>query len=185
MRFFRQFLDNPATTGAICSSSPFLAATIVRAAKVSEASHILEIGPGDGAFTRCIIAEKRPEARLRLVEKNPFFAEEIRRKFPDIPVYLGCASEFASQHPEETEDSIVSGLPWAAFDESLQRRILSSITRLLAPGGTFATFAYYGPHMLPAGRRFRSLLHEYFSHITTTPLVLINLPPAFVYMCKI
>ena len=52
----------------------------------------------------------------------------------------------------------------------------------LAPGGCFVTFAYYGFHQLPGGRRFRALLERLLPQVTTTEVVWANLPPAFVYV---
>jgi phospholipid N-methyltransferase len=76
----------------------------------------------------------------------------------------------------------VSGLPWTAFPESLQDAILGNVLPHLAPGGCFVTFAYYGFHQLPGGRRFRALLERLLPQVTTTEVVWANLPPAFVYV---
>ncbi|MFZ4780304.1 MAG: hypothetical protein ACOYM3_33540, partial [Terrimicrobiaceae bacterium] len=75
-------------------------------------------------------------------------------------------------------------LPWAAFPESLQDSILSEITSALTADGIFATFAYFGPHRLKAGRAFRKKLSHHFQEIGMTSVVLANLPPAFVYFCR-
>ena len=79
---------------------------------------------------------------------------------------------------------ILSGLPWAVFPADLQKRILGEIHNSLSPGGTFATFAYYGPHRLKAGRRFSENLKSVFSSVEKSRVVLNNFPPAFVYRCK-
>ena len=78
-------------------------------------------------------------------------------------------------------DTIVSGLPWTAFPQSLQEAILDRVLPFLKPGGVMVTFAYAGFHLLPGGRRFRSFLQSRCSTLNTTPVVWRNLPPAFVY----
>ena len=58
------------------------------------------------------------------------------------------------------------------------------LDELLSEGGYFATFAYLQGLMLPAGIRFRKLLNELFSEVTTSRVVWKNLPPALVYRCR-
>ncbi len=70
------------------------------------------------------------------------------------------------------------------FDPALQRTILGGIRDVLGKGGIFATFAYFGPHWLPGGQSFRNLLRSVFPDTRTSPVVLQNLPPAFVYYCR-
>ena len=79
-------------------------------------------------------------------------------------------------------DVIVSGLPWTAFPRELQMAILDNVLPHLAPGGCFATFAYWGFHQLPSGRQFRHLLHENLPGVETSRVVWANMPPAFVYV---
>ena len=80
-------------------------------------------------------------------------------------------------------DAVLCGLPWASFPESLQREIMEAMLSMLAPGGKFATFAYWQGVILPAGMRFSRLLSETFSSVERSPTVWRNLPPAFVYRC--
>jgi phospholipid N-methyltransferase len=55
---------------------------------------------------------------------------------------------------------------------------------VLRPGGQFVTFAYLHGLPLPAGRRFANRLPEYFSEISRSRTVWMNLPPALVYRCR-
>jgi phospholipid N-methyltransferase len=54
---------------------------------------------------------------------------------------------------------------------------------VLAPGGQFATFAYWQGMLLPAAWRFSRRLHRTFSSVQRSRTVWRNLPPAFVYRC--
>lgn len=185
LRFVRAFLKSPGMVGAVWPSSPALASMMVRAARVRSARFVLEIGPGSGAFTGAILDNLHPEARFLAVEKSPELAKTVAEKFPHARVVVGCATNLTSYLQDQgTPDSIVSGLPWAAFPESLQDAILSEITGSLSADGVFATFAYFGPHRLKAGRAFRKKLAGHFQEIGTTSVVLANLPPAFVYFCR-
>lgn len=186
MLFLKEALFSPQTTGAIAPSSPFLARVIVEKAAVHQASRILEIGPGTGAFTEQIIKRKRDDAHFVALERNPHFAADLRGKFPNAQIVQGCATELsnhAAEHAFHEAESIVSGLPWTIFDAKLQRTILGGIRDVLGRGGVFATFAYFGPHWLPGGQSFRELLRSVFPDTRTSPVVIRNVPPAFVYYC--
>jgi phospholipid N-methyltransferase len=183
-QFFRHFLRHRGQTGAIAPSSVFLARRMSAAVGAHRAGAIVEIGPGTGAFTRELHRQRHPEATLILIEKNPDFAAWLRERFPELPVVQDCATR-AREHLDRLEiphvDAVVSGLPWAAMPASLQDDLLGAIREILAPGGIFATFAYFGPHWLPAGARFRQRLQQHFPKLETSPVELRNLPPAFVY----
>lgn len=174
--------------GAICPSSRFLARLIVQEANVRNARSIAELGPGEGVFTRHIMAVKPTESRFIALEKNEVFARALKNRHPDMPIVEGCATEFsdhARQHGLGPVQSVVSGLPWAAFPCRLQTEILTQVREsLCGESGVFATFAYYGFHWMPAGRAFRRKLKESFREVRTSRIELRNLPPAFVYTAR-
>ncbi len=187
MQFFKEAIFAPHTTGAIAPSSKYLARVIVHKAGVTDATRILELGPGTGIFTEHILEVKKDDAHFVALERNPNFATDLRAKFPHTRIVQGCATELvahAAEHKFHAADSIVSGLPWTIFDPKLQRTILGGIRDVLGPGGTFATFAYFGPHWLPGGQNFRNLLRSVFPNTRTSPVVIRNFPPAFVYYCQ-
>jgi phosphatidylethanolamine/phosphatidyl-N-methylethanolamine N-methyltransferase len=183
--FVREFLRSPGSVGAVWPSSPALAREIIRSAQVATADFVLEIGPGNGAFTGEILSSLRPGARFLAIEKSVELARGVAERFPAVRVVAGCATELDSHlDGHGSPDSVVSGLPWAAFGEPLQESLLRQITAALHPDGTFATFAYFGPHRLKAGRAFREKLGKHFREIRRSPVVLANFPPAFVYFCR-
>lgn len=185
--FAREFFRNWKETGAIMPSSRALAHRICEAANVPHARRVLELGPGTGAITH-VIRDCIPEGADFLgVELNPVFVRDLQTRFPGFHFAEGCAQEYDFESylpPGEGFDSIVSGLPWTAFPESLQVSILDHVLPRLVPGGSFATFAYWGFHKLRQGRHFRELLVRQHGVLRTTPVVWGNLPPAFVYVVK-
>lgn len=187
-RFVCEMIRSPQGTGAIFPSSPALAKRIVSMAGVANASRVVEIGPGTGVFTHEILASMREETRFFAVERNAAFVNHLRNRFPNAQILEGCATNLGDllrANGIENAESLVSGLPWANFNTQLQIQILTAIRAAMSPGAIFTTFAYYGPHLLPAGRRFRSVLHEMFPVVETSPVELLNFPPAFVYYCKL
>jgi len=181
--FFREFLTNWQTTGAIAPSSAALARRMMQAARGSEARSLLELGPGTGAFTRQIQDCLPKEARYLGLDMNPAFIETLRHQFPQLRFEQAPAQDFDYESflGGTKFDAIVCGLPWTAFPESLQTAILDRAFSVLRPGGVFATFAYTGFHRLPRGQKFRELLSGHCAQLSTTSTVWGNLPPAFVY----
>ncbi len=60
---------------------------------------------------------------------------------------------------------------------------MDAMFAVLAPGGQFATFAYWQGVALPSGKRFARLLDQRFSSVGRSRTVWKNMPPAFVYRC--
>ena len=185
LNFIKQFIIHPTQTGAIWPSSAELGHVITDAACLSEASVIVEWGPGTGVFTEQILQKKSGDALFFAMELNPDFVRATQARCPTAQIYHDSAtktSTILAQHQKSQCDAIICGLPWAAFDESLQDALLDTLLEVLHPGARFLTFAYLQGLLLPAGRRFRQKLQSRFSRVTTTRTVWRNTPPAFVYV---
>jgi len=187
IRFFGHFLARPVLTGAIAPSSRWLAERMVEGVGLKAAETVVELGPGTGAFTRLIRRSLKPSSLFLALEINPSFAAGLVRELPGVQVINDSAERLQQHlrnHGRSAADCILSGLPWAGFPQDLQDRLLGAVVDGLRPGGSFSTFAYVHAAWLPPGRRFRRLLESHFSKVRTTPLVWLNLPPAFVYRCE-
>lgn len=69
-------------------AAPETAERIVEAARIGPSDTVFEVGPGDGALTRAIVARG---ARLAAVEIDPLRAEALSREFADNPrVAVAC-----------------------------------------------------------------------------------------------
>jgi phosphatidylethanolamine/phosphatidyl-N-methylethanolamine N-methyltransferase len=185
---FRHFLweamANYRDTGALAPSSRFLAQLIAKESLLEGAHTVLEVGPGTGVFTEELLRQMTPGGKLVVIEKNGRFAQVLRQRFPSLTVIEDCATLLPTHMRAlqlEPADRIISGLPWAAMPPRLQVRLLRAIRDCLKPGGIFTTFAYFGPHWLPAGQLFRRRLQRVFSKVERTAVEVRNLPPAFVY----
>jgi phospholipid N-methyltransferase len=185
--FIKAMMRSPGSVGAIWPSSPFLAKAMVRASSLDSAEHVLELGPGTGAFTGEILSSLPNGASFSAIEIDPELALTMSKKFPRAKVIAGCATKLGEHLATENvspPDAILSGLPWTVFDERLQTDILSQIHDVLREGGVFSTFAYYGPHRLKGGQAFRRKLETTFGRVQRSPVVLRNFPPAFIYTCR-
>lgn len=186
--FLKHFITKPTTTGAIAPSSKYLAREIVKQAGVSRAKLVLEFGPGTGAFTHEIIHSKKNDADFVAVERNGELVKILKNKFPDSNIVEDCIENIEEILKklgiEKKADCIVCGLPWAAFEDDLQERLLNATHEILKDGGVFTTFAYLQGLMLPAGQNFKRNIHKRFGKVEKSRVVWRNLPPAFVYRCE-
>jgi ubiquinone/menaquinone biosynthesis C-methylase UbiE len=119
-------------------------------ADVQLGDDVLEIGPGFGATTRVLA---RQNGMLSVLELDPGYCERLRRQLGGrVRVVQGDASEMP--FPDARFSAVVSftmlhHLP----SRQSQDRLLSEVSRVLRPGGTFA-----GTDSIAASALFK-LLH--------------------------
>jgi phosphatidylethanolamine/phosphatidyl-N-methylethanolamine N-methyltransferase len=180
----RQKISDFKKIGSITPSSEKLALKIVETANIKNRKVIVEFGPGNGVFTKQILKAKDPNALYFAIELNQELANETLKNCPDALVYLDSAtnlSKYLKKHGIDKCDCIVSGLPFANFNEKLQDEILEIVKTSLSPDGIFLTFSYNLSLLTKAGKLFRKKLPHFFNHVKRTDTVWANLPPAFIY----
>ncbi len=174
--------------GAIAASSSYLARMIVDGLDLRNADAVLEYGPGTGAVTDFILKELNPRAKFVAIEVNSEFANDFRMRHPDVALVQDSVENVRSicDHAGiDAADCIISGLPWGGFPHAFQVKLMDKMMSVLKPGGRCVTFAYvHAAGLQPRGRRFASLLPRYFTTVTKSPVVWLNVPPAFVYRCR-
>ncbi|MBM3257316.1 MAG: methyltransferase domain-containing protein [Candidatus Liptonbacteria bacterium] len=173
--FVRQFLRNRREVGSVIPSSPFLVRTMLAVPSLAPARKILELGAGLGCMTEGIVRRMRPDASVTVVEVNPVFCRELRKRFTDPRVRVLNLSVFAlAAHRTERFDCIISSIPLANFTPAEQERLVEEVTRVLAPDGVYVQYQYSLISLRLLRKRFRSV------RVRFVPL---NIPPAFVYIC--
>ena len=183
----REFFRNPLATGAVMPSSGALARAMTSEIGVKTARTVVELGPGTGAITGHIIKEMAPDAQFIAIELNRKMFNVFIKNHPDVRVFNENAANLRAILAREglfEADIIISGLPWASFGASLQRRLLMEITGSLSPRGIFTTFAYLQGLAMPSGRAFKRRLERRFTTVQRTPVIWRNIPPAIVYRCR-
>lgn len=186
-KFISEFVCHPKAVGAVAPSSQQLARHLMRSIDWGDTTTLVEYGPGTGAITRAIVSQLQPEMKFLAIEINPCFAEILQDRFPEAHVCKGSVEqvkEHCERHDIDSVDVILSGLPWASFSEPRQTAYLNATMQVLRPGGQFITFGYLQGLLLPAGRRFRKKLRDYFGEVRVSKPVWANLPPAFFYCCR-
>jgi phosphatidylethanolamine/phosphatidyl-N-methylethanolamine N-methyltransferase len=203
--FFREFLTNYRTTGAILPSGRPLGAALARFVGDgrARARRILEVGPGTGSVTRRIVEAMGPDDRLDLVELNETFVQCLRHRLQSDEAFRPLAGRTRLLHcpveqlpRQRAYDLIISGLPLNNFSVSEVRGILGAFSGLLKPGGTLSFFEYMAIRRLRAllsGRAERSrlrgigqalgtLLRE---HEIRRDWIWPNVPPAWVHHVRL
>jgi phosphatidylethanolamine/phosphatidyl-N-methylethanolamine N-methyltransferase len=185
--FLRQFVRSPRTVGAVLPSSPALARAMLAPVDFASARTIVEFGPGTGAFTREIARRLAPGCRYLGIDLNPTFVRRLAVEFPLLTFVHGSVADLdqilAAQRINVV-DAIVCGLPWALLPVALQESVFAAMDRALVPGGVFVTFGYLQSLILPGAWALRRRLRREFAHVSHTPVVWGNVPPAFAYICR-
>jgi phospholipid N-methyltransferase len=179
--FLKQWVKNPREIGSITPSSRFLTREVVSRIDFSRMKRVAELGPGTGVFTEAILAQMPPDARLIAVDTNAAFVEQLRREIRDarLTVVEGSAEsidEIVREAGWAQADAIVSGIPYSLLPKPVMYGILESVRRALGNEGIFVGYQY--------SKMLRPHLLSVFRNVHYRP-VLLNLPPAFVYTCRV
>lgn len=184
LRFFWRFFLRPKNQGALQPSSVHLVEELLRDMDIETAQSLAELGPGTGVATSVLLERKASGTSLLAIENDVQWVRLLRRRYPELDLIHGDASQlavFAKERDLAPFDAVICGLPFAIFDEKLQRSILAAVSSSLKPGGGFSTFAYVHGKELPSARRFAALLNEYFENVESGETIWRNTPPAMVY----
>ncbi len=185
--FLKRFLANPGLIGAILPSSPALCREIISHINIESSEAVIELGPGTGVITDEILSRINHQTKFVAIELDNKMYNTLRRNRPALNIVNDSAEnlpEIMKNAEIKHLNTIISGLPWAAFPEKLQLGILNAIVNSLCDGGYFTTFAYLQGLLLPAGQRFKKLLRKSFKEVTVSRVIWTNVPPAIVYRCK-
>lgn len=181
LRFLKQWVRNPREIGSVTPSSRFLTREVVSQIDFSRARHIAELGPGTGVFTQAILDHLAPDGQLLAVDTNAGFVEHLRREIADPRlVVVEASAERLDALVEEAGwpgvDAVVSGIPYSLLPKQVARAILQASRNALGDDGVFVGYQY--------SRMLRPQLLDVFGNVRYRS-VLLNLPPAFVYTCRV
>jgi phospholipid N-methyltransferase len=181
--FFRRFLDNPRTVGAVLPSTRRLGDEMVRGLALRADDVVVEYGCGTGSLTASIaeLVRATPGARFLGIEREPRFVDVLRARFPDLEFVRDDVENVAALLAERglpPPRAVLSGLPLILLPTMEQ--IVATTAAVLAPGGEFRTFSYIQSWPMPAAFRLRRLLRERFAEHGRSRLVIGNVPPAWV-----
>jgi phospholipid N-methyltransferase len=179
--FVKEFFREKKQVGAIAPSSKYLMKKMLEPIDFGKAKVIIELGPGNGVFTKGLLAKMSADSKLFSFELNSTFYDLICGNIKDERLILlnKSAEEIQStlqEHGIEKADYIVSSLPLAVIDAPIKNAILDAAVSHLHPEGIYVQFQY----TLNA----KKLLESKFKQVKYK-FVPANIPPAFVYSCKL
>lgn len=176
MTFLQGFLKRPLEVGSIVPSSRFLERRITRAAGVSDAQLVVELGPGTGGTTRALLRAMKPTARLLTIEVNPAFVKVLSfTSDPRLIVHRGSAADLPAvleEHRLPAPDTVLSGIPFSTMPKTIGRDILRAVHDALEPGGVFVAYQVRD--------RVEGFGREVFGR-ASVQTELLNVPPMRVY----
>ncbi len=168
LRFARQFLRHPRQLGTVVQSGRTLAARM--AEEVGDSVQVVEFGAGTGPVTREILRRLPGNACLTSFEINRDFCRCLE-EIDDTRLQIVNDDAIHCERYVEQPDCVVSGLPLTLFDCRAREAILGIAGR----AGRFIQLQYT--------TALNKDLKRYFSDVRLK-LVLLNFPPAFVYVCR-
>ncbi|WP_425436323.1 class I SAM-dependent methyltransferase [Paenibacillus rigui] len=175
--FLYKFMRTPKQIGSVTPSSTFLARKMLEPVPWSKVASVVELGAGTGAITRHMDAVRRRDTTVLLFEQDPHLLSRLKEAFPDYACHEdACGLRNALKETGiDRLDCVLSGLPFFNFPHQLREQIMQEVTAALRPGGLFIAFQY--------SQQMRKRLSRDFEieHIHFVPL---NVPPAFVYVCR-
>ncbi|MCL1875648.1 MAG: methyltransferase domain-containing protein [Synergistaceae bacterium] len=180
--FFKRFISAPSRIGSVTPSSKYLMHEMLNKVIWSECESIVELGAGTGVFT-CKIAEKMASGRLIVFEIDEKLRSMIKTNHKKNKKLKVTIHSNAEELPETIEsfglrkvDCILSSLPFTALPQKMTDNILNAIAECLKPDGKFVAYQYSHIMKKEFEKRFKSVKVSF---------VLRNIPPAFVYECKL
>lgn len=178
-KFITEVLKSTGTIGALSPSSSFLAKKMIAPIQFQNTKCIVEFGPGTGVFTHKILENLPLDAKLLAFEINPVFIEELEAIKDNRLVIINDSAEkiedYLTKYNFSSADYIVSSLPFAMIPDDVVHRILINSDKALTKNGKYIQFQY----SLNAKKK----LKDYFSSVKIN-FTLLNIPPAFVYVCS-
>ncbi|WP_311519024.1 class I SAM-dependent methyltransferase [Paenibacillus albidus] len=170
----------PAFAGAdrsITPSSGKLAAAMLKPIPWERTRAVAELGAGTGTITKHIRAAAGADTRVILFEKDPYLRRKLKGNFMNYTCYPDCSCLLHSLRQEGVQslDCIISGLPFFNFPQEVRDRLIAEIVASLKEEGLFIAFQY--------SQQMKRQLNEHFD-ILDIRFVPMNLPPAFVYVCR-
>lgn len=162
--------------GAITSTSGHIVKKIVEIINFAVADIIIEYGPGNGAITRTLLNNMKPNAILYVFETNKYFINDLAKIIDKRLIIINDDAEHAryvlnNRYNIEKADYIISTIPFTFIETKKRRRIIYKSFSLLKKNGLFITYQYSWFILNLIKKQFKNVQWKF---------VLLNIPPAHI-----
>lgn len=181
---FREFLRAPTRVATLTASSDALVAAMLAPLPLGGDPVVVELGAGTGRVTDAIAARLGCRGRHVAIELNPTLASRLAQRHPGVDVVCadaGALPDVLGDLGITRVDAISSLLPWAAYDSAPIPAIAAGA---LVPGGTFLQVSLHLTQWMGPARRQERDIRAQFDHVTVSPTVWSNFPPARVHVAR-
>lgn len=172
--FLFNFLKNPVRNASVVPSSKIASGAMMEGIDWNKVNTIVELGPGNGTFTREILARCKPNAKVVLFELESSYVELLRKKFGNRVQVIHASAHLFEDILQEMKlpkaDLIISGLPF--LGKNLNQLIFDSIQHQTDKGAIFRFFTYMPPIMKMVYKGI---------NLRKVAFVMKNIPPMWVY----
>jgi phosphatidylethanolamine/phosphatidyl-N-methylethanolamine N-methyltransferase len=179
LRFFKNWVGSPKTTGSIMPTGTHLARSMASAIRLDGKLPVLELGPGTGSITSAILEHGVKPENLYALEYSENFLESLRSSFPDINLIHGDAFELdrslADFYTGKFE-AVVSALPLLNFPQDMRIGLIETLLDRLEPGRPVIQFSYGPMSPVLANRGTYTVEHHDW--------IMRNVPPARVWLYR-
>ncbi|TXK86128.1 class I SAM-dependent methyltransferase [Paenibacillus sp. N3.4] len=175
--FLSRFLRKPNQIGSVLPSSKFLAQKMIASVSWHQVDSMAELGAGTGAITQYIPKAVKKNTKVLLFEKDPYLRSLLEKRYSNFYCYEDCCELQLGMQNEKIEqlDCILCGLPFFNFSQPIRDQLMAQIYKSLKPDGLFIAFQY--------SQQMKKQLSQHFD-IEEILFVPMNVPPAFVYICR-
>jgi phospholipid N-methyltransferase len=147
LQFARGFIKHPVMVGSIIPSSRQCISRMLRPVDWAATQVFVEYGPGVGTFTRPVLDQLAPDAKLIAIDTNPDFVAYLRREIADPRLHcvVGSAADVRTilgEHGHDHADYILSGLPFSTLPPGVGSQIAEQTAAALRPGGAFLVYQF-------------------------------------------
>lgn len=179
--FIKEFFKEKKTVGAIAPSSKILVKYMLGKLDIENADIIVEYGPGTGPFTDELLKRMKPGSKLLVFETQESFCDILKSRFNDPRLVIINDSaekigDYLHEHGYKEADFIISSLPFTVIPNPVKTNILNNTVKFLNRKGIFAQYQYSLNAHKMLKQRFKSVKVKF------SPF---NLPPAFIYTCRL
>lgn len=175
--FIFQFFKKWRQVGAITPSSAYLVSDMLDNISWRDVRVVVELGAGEGSFTREILNRMSFDSKLYVFEIDPVFIKKLSNINDSRMILInGSAIDMSKYLSGVVADCVISGIPLSNIEKDVKKSLIQEIKKILKKDGLFLQFQYF-----PESYK---ILKKYFRTVSVR-FTLLNTPPAFFYVCRL